>query len=128
MRDAAFAQDLVNWGRPKHAFSGLVDDELTGNGCASRDNVCARFSLHEDAAHRPFVADLEARLATPQLGWRTVGQIRRVTFSCVENGPAPLAKNPKQRLHCGNDGFEARHFVAERLAETAALDKIALHV
>ena len=59
---------------------------------------------------------------------RRVGEIGPVSFARMNDQHAELARGA-EHLPAGRDrGLQARHVVAERFAETARLEEIALHV
>ena len=55
--DAAVVQHRVEVGGVEGALAGLVDDRLAGRGLELVDDVVAVLAAHEDAAHRPGIAD-----------------------------------------------------------------------
>ena len=74
------------------------------------------------------VADAQCGLAAPPLGRRAVGQVWRVRFARVDDRPAARAPQLQQHARRLDDRCEQRHVVAERGAESARLDEVALHV
>jgi hypothetical protein len=73
-------------------------------------------------------ADALARLATLDLGWRGVVHVRAMTLAGVNDQNAGLARRRQHlpaRLDCG---FEQTDIIAERFAEAARLQEVALHV
>ena len=62
------------------------------------------------------------------LGGRAVGEVGAVAFAGVDHGHAGGAAGVHQAAQGGHDRLQAGDVVAERGAETAGLDEVALHV
>ena len=59
---------------------------------------------------------------------RRIGQIGQVAFAGVDDQQAVAARRIEHARHGATGALEQRHVVAERLAEPAGLEKVALHV
>ena len=126
--DAAIAQHQVEVGLVERALAGLVDHGLAVDGVELGDDVVAGLAANENAAHGALVADAHGRRAALDLGARCVRQIGAMTFTRVDDRQ-PVAAGGAQQLAQGRDDFgKLRHIVAERLAETAGLEEVSLHV
>ena len=126
--DAAVVQDEVEVGGEERALAGLVDHDLARLRRELGHDVVAVLAAHQDApigpgspmrlAPRPrtiFVGGQSARSGLwPSRVWIT---IMPVCARRVEHAPA-------RRDH----RLQRRDVVAERLAEAARLDEVALHV
>ena len=88
----------------------------------------AVFAAHQNTTHRTLIADPVGEMSAGELGGRTVGQVRAVTFAGVDDehsgGSGGLEDAPR-RL---NGTSQQRDVVAERLAESTRIDEVALHV
>src|ERR1700722_8379436 len=80
--DAVVLQDRVQIGGEESALARLVDHRFTGPWIQFRNDVMARLTAHQNAAHRPGVADTRGASAADFLGRR---QIREI-------GPVPLPR------------------------------------
>ncbi len=110
------------------ALAGLVDDELAGGGIKRCNDVVPGLAANEDPAHRSGIADAQTWRAALDLGRRCVRQIGQVAFARVDDEHAGVARSCEHRT-TGRDGaLQERDVVAERLAEAAGLQKVALHV
>ena len=88
----------------------------------------AGFAADQDPSHRAGIADAQGRRAAFDLGRRRVGQIGQMAFAGVDDQDAGVARriqHRRDRLHCAR---QLRDIVAQRLAETAGLHEVALHV
>ena len=69
------------------------------------------------------------RRAALDLGRRRIGQIGPMAFAGVDDQHAVVARRRRARLAIGSTArAQLRDVVAERLAEAAGLEKVALHV
>ena len=90
--------------------------------------VGARLAGDQDAAHRAGVADAQRGLAARALGRRAVGEVGR-WHSVVWTPASPRARQAvEQRARSARSPRQQRDVVAERCAEAAGLDEVALHV
>ena len=88
----------------------------------------AGLAADQDAAHRPGVADALRRLAAGELGGRRVGQVGAVALAGVDHQDAGGARGVERAGAGADRALEQRDVVAERLAEAAGLEEVALHV
>ena len=88
----------------------------------------AGLAADQDAAHRPGRADAHSGVAALDLERRGVGQVGAVAFAGVDHQQARGAGGIEHRTDRRDRGAEPRHVIAERLAEAARLQEIALHV
>jgi hypothetical protein len=51
-----------------------------------------------------------------------------VSLAGVDDGDRGIAQSPQQRCTGRHDSPELRHVIAERLAEAARVEKVALHI
>ena len=115
-------------GRVERALAGLVDHRLAVERIELGDDVVAGLAADQDAAHRPGVADAHRGRAALDLGRRRIGEIRAVAFARVDDQQACGARRVEHRFAGADRGLQQRHVVAERFAEAARLEKVALHV
>ena len=88
----------------------------------------AGLAADQDAPHRAGIADAQGRRAALDLGRRRVGQIGQMALAGVHDQHAGIARriqHGRDRLHRAR---KLRDVVAERFAEAARLQEIALHV
>ena len=127
--DAAVAQQRVQIGRVERALARLVDDGLAGDRRQRGDDVVARLAANQDAAHRARRADAQRRRAALDLRARRVGEVGAMALARVDDQHAAArARASSSARHGATAACEQRHVVAERLAEPAGLEEIALHV
>ena len=126
--DAAVAQDQLEVGGVERALARLVDHRLAGDRVELRDDVVPGLALHQNPAHRPRIADALARRAAHDLGRRRVGQIGAMALAGVDDQHAGLARRRQHLRRRLDRGLEQADIVAEGFAESARLEKIALHV
>ena len=127
--DAATAQDGVEVGGVEGALAGLVDHRLAGRGLQLVDDVMTMFAAHEDAAHRTGIADAVRKPAARLLGGRKIGQIGAMALAGVDDsGCRPSRAASRTRGGRRDRLAQQRHVVAERFAEPAGIDEVALHV
>ncbi|MOA34238.1 hypothetical protein D3C78_1555990 [compost metagenome] len=87
----------------------------------------ARFTLHQDPAHGALLPD-ETLAAADQLGRQTVGQIRTMTFTCMNDQHA-FGSSRIQHLAAGFDGpAHEGNIVTEGMTKSIRFDEITLHV
>ena len=82
----------------------------------------------EDAAHRARVADPHREPAAHLLRVREVGEIGTVAFTRMNDEESVPARGGEQGLDRRDRPPEEGYVVAERLAEAARIDEVALHV
>jgi hypothetical protein len=128
MRDALQAQDLAQRRGVERALARLHDDDLARQRREFGHDVVARFAIDEDAPHGAGIADAHRRVAALALGRRAVGEVGTMRFAGVNHRHGMTTAPVEQAAHRGHDGRQQRHVVAQRLAEAARLDEIALHV
>ena len=86
------------------------------------------FAANQDAAHRSGRADAHRRVAALDLVGRRIVQIGTVTFAGVDHHHAGAPRRSQHVADRPDRGLEAAHVVAERGAEAAGLQEVALHV
>jgi hypothetical protein len=101
---------------------------LAGDRIKLGDDVVTGLAANEDAAHRAGRTDSPGRLAALDFGGRRIRHVRAVAFAGVNDQTAGGARRPEHRLQGLYRGLEQTDVVAERLAEPARLEEIALHV
>lgn len=126
--DAAIGKDQAEIGGVERALARLVDHGLARNGIKRVDDVVAGFALNENAAHRARIANTFGRRAALDFGRRRVVHVRRVAFARVNDQHAGAARGLQHCLARRHGRVEQGHVIAERLAEAARLQKVALHV
>ena len=88
----------------------------------------AGLAADQDSPHRAGIADALARRAALDLGRRRIGEIGQVALAGVDDQHAGGARGV-QHVGAGRDrARQLRDIVAQRLAEAAGLEEIALHV
>ena len=92
------------------------------------NDVVAGFAADKNAAHRAAGTDAVFRIATLDLVRRCVGQIRPVPFARVNDQHVDEARGREYVPARRNGGLQSRHVIAERGAETAGLEEVALHI
>ena len=126
--DAAVAQDVFQVGTVERALAGLVDHRFAGQRIKLWNDVVTRLAANEDAAHRTVGADALFWIAAKDLKRRRIGQIGFVTFAGVDDQKAEAARRGEHRRAWPDRRPQPAHVIAERFAEAARLEKIALHV
>jgi hypothetical protein len=91
-------------------------------------DVVAVLATHEDAPHRPWIADAVVELAPGLLGGRQVAQVWAVALTGVHDEHPELAGRFQHALGGRDGGTKQRDVVPQRLAEATGIDEIALHV
>ena len=107
---------------------GLAITISPGDGRKLGDDLAAGLAVDQDAAHRARVADAQLGLPRRRLAG---GQSDRsgLWHSRVWTIGRPAArKRVQQPAHVGHDRLQPGDVVAERFAEAAGLDEVALHV
>src|SRR6185436_16488732 len=128
LADAAVVQHRVEVGGVEGALAGLVDYRLARRRLELVDDVVAVFAPHQDAPHRSGVADAVLQPAAQLLARGQVGKVRAVPLARMDH-EHPAAARRVEYLARGRDRFaQQRDVVAERLAEAARVDEVALHV
>ncbi len=112
----------------ERALAGLVDHRLARRRGQFRHDLGAGLARDQHPPHRALVADAQGGVAPGTLEGRTIGEVRAVAFARMDHGPAGSAEPRDQPGHHGHDGAKRRDVVAERRAEPARLDEVALHV
>ena len=87
-----------------------------------------RLAANQNPPHRAGRADARGRRAALDLGGRRIRHIRAVAFAGVDDQNAGRARGRQHRLQRRDRGLEQAHVVAERFAEAARLQEVALHV
>ena len=121
--------DLVQSGRPEHALAGLVDDDLAG--AAARAPAMMSAPGSPAISTRPIgPASPMRRLGAPRsrLAGGQSDEVGPVRLARVHDRPAARAPGREQRGDRRDRRLQPRHVVAERGAEAAGLDEVALHV
>ena len=121
-------QDRVEIGGVERALAGLVDDRLAGLRVKLRNDVVTGLAAHQNAAHRPGVADRGRAAAAYFLGRRQIEEVGPMALTRMERrktGGAPGRQQPTVRF---DRPAQLRDVVAEHFAEAAGLEKIPLHV
>ena len=126
--DAAVLQDRLQVGRVERALARLVDDRLVGAGRQLGDDVVAGLAADQDPPHRTRRADAHAGRAALDLGGRRVRQVGAVPLARVNDQHPQLAGRAQQPLGGRDRLGQQRDVVPQRLAETARLEEVALHV
>jgi hypothetical protein len=126
--DPLHLQDRVHVGGVEGALAGLVHDRLTLDRVDLLDDVVAVGAADEEPAHRPFVADMDLRVATLVLGARQVREVGAVPFAGVDHEDPRLAAGLQDALGSRQGGEQEGCVVAERLAEAAGIHEVALEV
>ena len=88
----------------------------------------ARLAAHQDATHRPGIADAGGEIAARSLGRREVGQVGTMAFACVHDHDPGGTACVQDAAGRGDGGAQQGHIVAEGGAETTRLKEVALHV
>ncbi len=88
----------------------------------------ARLAAHQDASHRPGIADAGDEVAAPVFGGRQVGQVGAVALAGVHHQHAGGTAGGEHLGGGADRGAKLRHVVAEGGAETARFQEVALHV
>ena len=88
----------------------------------------AGLAADQDPAHGSGRADAQIRMAALDLGGRRVSEIRQVALARMDDEQPAPARRREHRPARLDHGREPRHVVAERLAESAGLEEVALHV
>src|SRR5580704_10738995 len=88
----------------------------------------AGLTADEDAAHRAAGANAVFRISALDLVRRRVGQIRPMAFARVDDQKAKLPRGGEYVPAWRDGGLQPGHVIAERGAEPAGLEEIALHV
>jgi hypothetical protein len=128
MRDALRPEQVVELGGVEGTLARLDDDRFARAWGKLRHDVVAGLTVDQDAAHRARIPDPQRRPASLALGRRAVGEIGAVAFARVDDANTVPSRPREQVAHGRDDRGQATHVVAERFAEAAALDEIALHV
>ena len=126
--DAAVAKHQLEVGLVEGALAGLVEHGLADQWGELRDDVVPSLAADEDAAHGAAVADAHRRRAALDLGARGIGHVGAMALARVDDGEAGVTGRAQQRTQGRNDPAQLGDVVAERLAEAAGLEEIALHV
>src|SRR5260370_42210006 len=106
----------------------LVDHRLAGNRRELGNDGMSRLDPDQDAAHRPLRADPKRRIAALELRRRHVGQIRAMAFAGMDDQAPALPPRLEDCATRRDRRRKPRYVVAERLAEPAGFEEIALHV
>src|SRR5579863_2607335 len=126
--NSAIAQNRVQVGGEEGTFTRFIDNRFNGERIKFWNYVVSGFAAHKDATHRTGIADASRAATANLLSERQVGQIRAMTFSCVQHLQTGGTPRVEQFL-VGLDGTtELRDIVAEHFAKSAWLKKIPLHV
>src|SRR5262245_60376123 len=88
---AAIAQHELEISLAESPLSRLVDDGLACNRIKLRDDVVARLTADQDAAHGPNGADTQCRVTAIDLQWRRIGQVGSMPFARMNNEDSRLA-------------------------------------
>src|SRR5260370_21122913 len=107
-------------------LAGLVDHRFAGNRRKLGNDGMSRLAADQDAAHRPLRADPKRRIAALELRRGHVGQIRAMAFAGMDDEEPAL---PRRFEDCASRRARRptpRSLVAERLAEPAGFEEIAL--
>ena len=126
--DAVFLQDVAELGGVERALAGLVDHDLAVERIELGNDVVAGLAADQDPPHRPGIADPQRRRAALDLGRRRIGQIGQMALAGVDDQHAGFARRLQHRRDRLHRARELRYVVAQRLAETAGLHEVALHV
>ena len=126
--DAALLEQLPERRAVERPLARLVDHRLVGQRREVVDDVVAVLAADQDAALGARCADAQARIAPVELGGRAVRQVGDVPLPRVDHGEAHRPGGLQHLLERGDDGLQVADVVAERLAEAARLDEVALHV
>ena len=107
---------------------GLSTTTSPARGCELRHDLVAVLAAHQHPPHRARIADaLAPRPRTIFVGGQ-IGEIRAVAFARVDDHHAHAARRLEHAPARRDHRLQRRDVVAERLAEAAGLDEIALHV
>jgi hypothetical protein len=116
------------WRRREGTLAGLGDDRLAGQGRQLGDDLRTRLAVDQDAAHGAGIADAQGGATAQALGGRAVGEVGLVAFAGVDDRQAGGTEGVHEPAQGGHDRLQAGDIVAERVAEAAGLDEVALHV
>src|SRR6202044_4105400 len=126
--DAAVAQHQFEVGLIERALARLVDHRLAGQRVELGNDVVAGLAAHQDAAHRTVRADAGRRIATFDFVGRRVGEVGAVAFAGVNDQHADAPRGTEHVAAWADGRLQPRDIVAQRSAEPAGFEKIALHV
>jgi hypothetical protein len=116
-------QQRIQVGGVERALARLVDHGLARRRLERIDDVVPVFAAHQDAAHRPGIADPVLQAAAQLLVERQVGKIRPMPLAGMDDEQALLARgieHPARRRDCL---AQQRDVVAQRFAESAGSTK-----
>ena len=112
----------------KAPLPGLSITGSSAGGGEGGDDVVAGLAADQDAAHRAGVADAPGGRAARELGGGRVGEVGAVALAGVDHQD-PRGAGGGERGRAGLDRpAQLADVVAERLAEAAGLEEVALHV
>ncbi len=126
--DPPVAQHEFKIGLVKCPFARFVDDRLALERIKLRDDVVTGFAANQDASHRTAGADAGGGIAALDLMRRRVRQIGPMPLAGVNDEEVQAPGRGKHRAARRHRRAQERNIVAERFAEAARLQKIALHV
>ena len=121
-------EDRVQVRGVERALARLVHDRLARSRLEAVHDVVAVLAAHQDAPHRPRIADAVVQLAAGLLRRRQVAQVGAVALTGVDDEHPELAGRLQHALGGRDGGTQQRDVVAQRLAEATGIDEVALHV
>src|SRR5260221_1201026 len=126
--DAFQPQDVAQVGCIESPLARLVDDDLARLGRQRGDDLHARFAPPQDPAHGTRVADAKRRISAQAFCRRAIGKVATMGFPRVDHGHPRGPTQIEEASRGGDDRLQEANVVAERRADPARLDEVALHV